>query len=302
MNDIESTNLFLSRQFGIIYKVTNLVNGKVYIGQTVRTLKGRISEHFYNANNGLKNEFFRNAILKYGKESFEWQEIDLGYDKNDLDKKEVYWISFYNSTNRNWGYNISIGGESRQKIDVNKATVLIYEGKNLREISEILGCNRGCLAARLEAFLGKEKYSTLVWETKIRNQKKKLIIIVKEDLEKELSFRKSTREIAKTYNTNKGVIKKRIIEFFGETFYKKYVKSNTARTKEKIKKIHHFNNTNKIRSIKDIIIRWENGESIKKIAKSLGMCSKTLTRYIKEEYGEDKYRNRAESNSKHKKV
>lgn len=62
----------LKPQFGIIYKITNLVNNKVYIGQTERTLKERWGQHKYSK--GCK--YLHNAILKYGAESFKIEEIE----------------------------------------------------------------------------------------------------------------------------------------------------------------------------------------------------------------------------------
>lgn len=59
---------------GIIYKATNIVNGKCYIGQTIRKLQLRINSHFCltDKNDGIT---FHNAIKKYGKESFKWEKI-----------------------------------------------------------------------------------------------------------------------------------------------------------------------------------------------------------------------------------
>lgn len=100
--------------YGIIYKVTNLINGKIYIGQTVRTLEERINQHFYDADK-VDGFIFYKAIRKYGRESFNWCIIDSGQSREELNDKEIFWIKFYNSyikfQNSN-GYNMTIGGES----------------------------------------------------------------------------------------------------------------------------------------------------------------------------------------------
>lgn len=96
----------LKPQEGIIYKITNLINNKVYIGQTERTLKERWKQHRYSK--GCK--YLHNAILKYGVENFKIEEIERVPIK-DLDEREIYWISFYNSTDRTVGYNILKGGK-----------------------------------------------------------------------------------------------------------------------------------------------------------------------------------------------
>jgi group I intron endonuclease len=95
---------------GIIYKATNTINGKVYIGQTVKTLEIRIIGHLSSSRSGKypSNYFFR-AMNKYGEDAFQWEEIDQADTNAELDEKEVYWIKFYNA-NGEGGYNLTDGG------------------------------------------------------------------------------------------------------------------------------------------------------------------------------------------------
>lgn len=95
---------------GIIYKATNKVNGKVYIGQTVKTLEARIIGHLSSSRSGKypSNYFFR-AMNKYGEDAFQWEEIDHADTPEELNEKEIYWIDFYNS-NGEGGYNLTDGG------------------------------------------------------------------------------------------------------------------------------------------------------------------------------------------------
>lgn len=101
-----------NNSYGIIYKAINLINGKVYIGQTTRDLGIRISRHLYDAK--IENKtIFQRALNKYGKDSFHWEIIDKSDNQEDLDIKEVYWIRHYNSFYGNKdsnGYNMTIGG------------------------------------------------------------------------------------------------------------------------------------------------------------------------------------------------
>lgn len=90
----------------IIYKAENLINGKVYIGKTVKSLKHRISRHV--ANN--RGEPFARAIKKYGIQSIEFSVIDVANDEATLSEKEKYWIKYYNSHSGR-GYNLTDGGE-----------------------------------------------------------------------------------------------------------------------------------------------------------------------------------------------
>ena len=103
---------------GFIYKVTNINNNKVYIGQTSRTIEERWNQHKKNAfqDNNLEyqNKFHR-AIRKYGIGGFiiEEQEHIVGIDEEDLHQRlndaETKWILHFNSKDN--GYNSSLGGD-----------------------------------------------------------------------------------------------------------------------------------------------------------------------------------------------
>jgi len=97
----------------IIYKTTNLINGKSYVGQS----KYNNDEKYLGSELLLKK-----AIKKYGKKSFIKETIEWCLTKEELDEKETFYIKFYNTLIPN-GYNISIGGnrdfhndETSQKI------------------------------------------------------------------------------------------------------------------------------------------------------------------------------------------
>ena len=84
-----------------IYKITNLITNKIYIG------KDTTSDPSYFGSGLL----IKRAIEKYGKSNFIKEIIDETSDYEQLSKKEIYWIEKYNSTDRNVGYNISKGGD-----------------------------------------------------------------------------------------------------------------------------------------------------------------------------------------------
>ena len=101
---------------GYIYLITNKINNKKYIGQTTRTIKIRISDHFSNL---YKNYAITNAIKKYGKENFEYVEIEkiccetLEALQKQLNIKEPTYIKKYNTLCEKYGgygYNIDEGG------------------------------------------------------------------------------------------------------------------------------------------------------------------------------------------------
>lgn len=93
----------------IIYKITCIPNGKVYIGQTTNSLQRRYNSHFWSNSGCLK---LKRAIKKYGKENFIVDQIDYAHSKEEADAKEKAYISLYNSTNARCGYNITKGGET----------------------------------------------------------------------------------------------------------------------------------------------------------------------------------------------
>jgi group I intron endonuclease len=85
----------------IIYKITNNLNNKIYIGQD----RNNNPSYF---GSGKK---IQSAIKKYGKENFVKEIIEECIDENHMNEREVYWISKYNSQDRKIGYNISDGGK-----------------------------------------------------------------------------------------------------------------------------------------------------------------------------------------------
>ena len=86
-----------------VYKITNIQNNKVYIGQTIRPIKQRFHRHLNDALNNVLDTHFARAIRKYGKDSFIIEKIDEAKTQEELNKKEQYWIRYYNSVKE--GYN-----------------------------------------------------------------------------------------------------------------------------------------------------------------------------------------------------
>lgn len=64
---------------GVIYKATNTLNNKIYIGKTKRSLNKRMIDHITKANKGVVTHLYR-AIRKYGKEAFKWEIVDTDYE------------------------------------------------------------------------------------------------------------------------------------------------------------------------------------------------------------------------------
>lgn len=93
----------------IIYKVTNILNSKIYIGLTTKSLSDRKHGHYSDSK---RHDYkFSRALKKYSQEDFIWKQIDecKTRDYEDLKEMEVAWINYYDSYNI--GYNSTLGGE-----------------------------------------------------------------------------------------------------------------------------------------------------------------------------------------------
>ena len=93
--------------YGIIYKCTNLINGKIYIGQTIKKLEVRRKEHERDSKKG-RGYYFANAISKYKEENFQWEIIDSASSMKELNYKEGLHIRW----NLGNSYNLVLGGDS----------------------------------------------------------------------------------------------------------------------------------------------------------------------------------------------
>ena len=129
---------------GYIYKITNDVNGKVYIGKTVKTIEERFKEHLRNSRKqyaDIYNSHLSRAIRYYGKEHFSVSLVGE-YPNDELNDREIQWINTYNSFDDSVGYNMTLGGEGVTKIDHDEIFSLWDDGHCTTEISELIGCGR----------------------------------------------------------------------------------------------------------------------------------------------------------------
>jgi group I intron endonuclease len=99
----------------IIYKLTNIVNGKEYVGQTIHTVEERWKEHVAESKIKRSNDrLLCKAIRKYGEDNFVKTVIDTASSLEELNKKEQEWIATLNTFRFGGGngYNMNIGGGS----------------------------------------------------------------------------------------------------------------------------------------------------------------------------------------------
>lgn len=134
---------------GYIYKITNIINSKVYVGQTRQTLQVRWSDHKKNFKELRDDMVIHKAMFKYGPEAFKFEEIEL-CDNDLLDERERYWISFYDSFYN--GYNGTPGGQAGPKTDYLAIKSLWDDGKRIEDICNILVLERHTISNALKSF------------------------------------------------------------------------------------------------------------------------------------------------------
>jgi len=91
-----------------IYLLQNKINNKIYVGLT-KNLRNRIYQHRSRAK--THNYYIYNAINKYGEENFQVIELESFVNFSDVVEAEKFWIQFFRSWDKNFGYNLTLGGE-----------------------------------------------------------------------------------------------------------------------------------------------------------------------------------------------
>lgn len=99
----------IHRNMSFIYVIRNLINGKVYVGQT-KNLAKRKAAHIYNARKGSQRPL-QCSMRKHGIENFIFEMLEECLD-DKVDDREHYWISHFNSYDPDHGYNLTHGGKA----------------------------------------------------------------------------------------------------------------------------------------------------------------------------------------------
>ena len=183
---------------GFIYKITNKINGKSYIGQTIQNVKERFYQHCATkCSQAVLNMVIHKAITKYGKSNFTIEVIEEVESAN-LNDRERYWIRYYDSYNN--GYNSTEGGQDGIKLFKNLDTESIVReyksGKSLREIGRLFNVDK----QTIKDLLVRNNISLRTTRTYKFSQKDK------EDIIKDLSLGLSRKEIISKWNISKGYL------------------------------------------------------------------------------------------------
>lgn len=131
-----------------IYKITNLINNKIYIGLST-DIRRRWEQH-RNRSRDLKYQtHLYCAIRKYGLQNFKFEVIEE-CDKDCLQEREKYWIAYYDSYNN--GYNETLGGECGSPPEYDRTLIEKYwnDGYNIKSIAELLGCSPATVVVALK--------------------------------------------------------------------------------------------------------------------------------------------------------
>lgn len=188
---------------GFIYKITNKVNNKVYIGQTRYTIESRWRQHLKNFNVEHRKQPLYNAFAKYGIENFEVEQVEeVNVEK--LDEREIFWIAKYDSFKN--GYNATLGGQAGK--------IYYWTDSQYEEIRTMY------LSGFTTANIAKH-YNVSAWtilnilkslNVKLRGNPLAMNAVEKAEFIKRYENGTSLKELANDYNTDKETVKRFLIK------------------------------------------------------------------------------------------
>lgn len=184
---------------GFIYRITNKVNGKSYIGQTRYTIEFRWRQHQHKKD----NTYFHNAIKKYGPDNFIVEALEE-CDVQNLNTREIYYIAKYDTFNN--GYNLTIGGDGNKRLvltdsQYDEIKELYLSGFSSNKIATLYQLDKGTIVKILKGL-----------NVKIRNNK---LNINKQELQELVSDYQSgysIKELAKRYDCSPVGLKEYLIK------------------------------------------------------------------------------------------
>lgn len=133
-----------------IYKIVNDINDKIYVGKTLQTIEKRFKEHCDDSKKiRCEKRPLYDAMNKYGIEHFHIEQIEE-CSLETINNREIYWINKLNSYHN--GYNATLGGEGKVRVNYKKAYELWLKGFNLKTIAEQLNCTAETIKKILVTF------------------------------------------------------------------------------------------------------------------------------------------------------
>ena len=164
-----------------VYKITNDINGKIYIGKTYNSIEKRFKEH---CKDRLKRKCEQrplySAMNKYGIEHFH---VELLEETTNPEEREKYWIEYYGSFKN--GYNATTGGDGKPYVDIDMIISLWKEGKIIKEIHNITGYDEKTIAIHLK----NNNISSCMIQNRVQERQRKVV----------LQLNKNTNEIINVF-------------------------------------------------------------------------------------------------------
>lgn len=205
---------------GIIYKITNKVNGKSYIGQTRYSLEFRWRQHIHKKD----NTYFHNALRKYGINNFSIEIIEE-CEISKLNEREIFYIAKFNTFKD--GYNLTIGGDGNRRLLLDnyydEIKDLYLSGFSSNKIATLYNVDKASIVKILKQLGVKIRSNSL----NINNQEFKELV---EDYRTGYSL----RVLAKRYNCSAPALKEFLIKK-GVSLKEKYcILDNIEKQKELI--------------------------------------------------------------------
>jgi len=209
------------KYYGLIYKTTNLINNKPYIGQTTD------EEYWKSGKYKGSGSLFKKAIKKYGFNNFKSELICYANSQEELNDLEIKYISEFNSIYPN-GYNIKLGGNNNGKQHVktkDKIRTKLTGTKHSEETKIKMSLARKGKTVLEET---KEKLRQANLGKKISEETKQKMIISKQNISKETKIKMSNSHIGKnlTNKTKEKIAKSHIGKKHSEVTKEKISKGN----------------------------------------------------------------------------
>ena len=257
-----------------VYKITNTLNGKVYIGQTVDYRKRKVGHFSYLRRNAHRNRYLQKSFNKYGESSFK-MEIIKECAVDELDKLEIYYMRKYNSIDKTLGYNMVIGGNTnksfpdyiRQKMSRSQRGRIISEEHRKR----IGKWHKGKTISPkdIEKANKTKKDNQIQWGETNPNA-----VLTNDDVEKlikDMLNGLTVEDVMKKYKCSRQTV-------YGITRNRTY-KAILPNLREKL---YNLNEENKKNTLNKIIPMYLNGSSQNEISKELGIARRTVSKVLKE--------------------
>ena len=126
-----------------IYKITNNINGKIYIGKTSNTIEQRFKRHCLDSLKYKERPLYR-AFNKYGISNFSIEQIEECSPEQASDR-EIYWIEYFGSFK--YGYNATKGGDGKTYLDYDLIYQTYNQTKSIIKTAKLCNCNEDSVSA-----------------------------------------------------------------------------------------------------------------------------------------------------------